>query len=331
MKFIKVKFLIVLIFVASFFSIHNFSFAESQITTGQDEIIVDVSPNNPEPYSDVSINITSYATDLNKAIITWQGDSGVLLSGIGKTSYSFKASGPNTSITINIIIKPVGSVSTISKKIVLTPSEIELLWESMDAYVPLFYKGKALFSRGGMVKAVAIPTSDTIKSGSGNISYLWKNNDNAESNSSGYDKSYFIFSNDLFDSENNITVSASSVEENYNAEKTISIPAYSPKILFYKKSPTEGVLYNKILENDATMTENEMTIFISPYFLSTKGNEDKFSYMWSINGDQIQTPSKKTELTIRPTSRGGYANISITLESLTKLFQKVTGQLKLNI
>ena len=330
-KFTKIKFLIGLIFMVSIFSIHHFSFAESQITTGEDEIMVDVSPNNPEPYSDVSINITSYATDLNKAIITWQGDSGVLLSGIGKTSYSFKASGPNTTITINIIIKPVGSVNTISKKIVLTPSEIELLWEAVDGYVPPFYKGKALFSRGGLVKAVAIPSTDTIKQGSGNISYVWKNNDSVVDTASGYDKNYFIFSNDLFDTENSITVTASSVEENYNAEKTLTINAFSPKVLFYEKSPTDGILYNQALDANSPFVGSEMSIVATPYFLAIKDNEDNFNYSWTINGDPIQTPSKKTELTIRPTSRGGYADISIVFESITKLFQKVTGQLKLTL
>lgn len=309
----------------------SFSFAETQITTGEDEIIVDVSPNNPEPYADVSINITSYATDLNKAIITWQGDGGVLLSGIGKTSYSFKASGPNTTIIINIIIKPVGGVSTISKKIILTPSEIELLWEAIDGYTPPFYKGKALFSRGGIVKAVAIPSTNTIKQGSGNVSYLWKNNDSVVSGASGYDKNYFIFSNDLFDTENSITVTASSVEENYNAEKTLSIGAFSPKILFYKKSPTEGVMYNTALENNTILSGDEMTLVAVPYFLAIKGNEDNFLYTWTINGDPINTPSKKTELTIRPTSRGGYADISLVLESINELFQKVTGQLRLTL
>ena len=331
MKFIKIKFLIGLIFLVGIFSIYHFSFAESQITTGEDEVIVDVSPNNPEPYADVSINITSYATDLTKAIITWQGTSGVLLSGIGETSYSFKASGPNTTMMINIVIKPVGSVNTIMKKIVLTPSEIGLLWEAVDGYTPPFYKGKTLASRGGLIKAVAIPSTNTITKGSGNISYLWKNNDTVDSSASGYNKDSYTFKNDLFDTVNSITVNASSVEENYNAEKTVTIPAYIPKIIFYKRSPTEGTLYNNALGENSPFLENEMTVMAAPYFLALKGNEDTFNYNWTINGDPIKTPIKRTELTIRPTSRGGYADISIVLESMTKLFQKVTGQLRLTL
>ena len=330
-NFIKVKFLIIIIFVVSIISTPFFIFAETQIAVQQDEIITSVSPKNPQPYQDVSVSLSSYATDLNKAIITWQGDSGILQSGIGKTDYSFKATGPNTTISITITIKPVGSMGIITKKITISPSEIELLWESVDSYVPPFYKGKALLSRGGFIKAVAIPNTNTIQSGSGSISYSWQNNGSVVQDSSGYNKSSYVFKNDLFDTTNEITVVASSVAENYSAENTTTIPSYPTKILFYKKSPTEGILYNAALSNEVAVVEDEMTLVASPYFLALKGNESKFTYAWTINGDQIKTPTNKMELTIRPNSRGGYASINLVLESINNLFQKVTGQLKLTL
>jgi len=74
-----------------------------------------------------------------------------------------------------------------------------------------------------------------------------------------------------------------------------------------------------------------MTIVAEPYFLSLKGHENNFIYSWQINGERIATPSKKTELTIRPTSRGGYATIDVVIENLNELFQKVSNQLKLNL
>ncbi len=308
-----------------------FVFAEMQITTQDEEIMVTVSPRNPEPYQDVTISLSSYATDLNKAIITWNMDSKIILSGTGKINYTFKASGPNSTNNFSIIIKPVGSANTITKKVSISPSEIDLLWESIGGYTPPFYKGKALPTRGGKIKMVAIPNTETITSGNGNISYSWKNNDNAEVDSSGYNKDYYVFKNDLFDSSNDITVTASSVEENYSAEKEMVIQTYSPRLIFYKRSPTEGILYNNALETESTLVEDEVTLVAIPYFLPLLGNENKFSYNWKINGEQIKTPSKKSELTVRPESRGGYANINLIIENAGELFQKVSNQLKLNI
>lgn len=317
--------------MTSMFCVPLFSFAESQIEIQEEEIVAEIIPSNPQPYEEVTVKISSYATDLNRATITWQGDSGVLVSGIGKTTYSFTAKGPDTTTVLNVKIAPFGSMSIINKRISINPSEIETLWESTDGYTPLFYKGKSLPTKEGFIKVVAIPNTNTIKSGSGSISYNWKNSDNTILDASGYNKNTYSFRNNIFDDKNIITVIASSVSGDYAAEKTINIPLYSSKVLFYKKSPTEGILYNQALSNNSIFTEDEITVVAEPYFLPIKGNENGFSYKWKINGDPINTPIKKTELTIRPTSRGGYASISVVFENLNKLFQKATGSLKLTL
>lgn len=326
----SVKIFVFILFLGVF-CIPYYSKAENQIIVQDEEIVVNMIPNNPEPYQDVRIEISSYSTDLNKAIITWKGDGGVVLSGVGKTSYSFKTSGPNTKMNFEVVIKPVGSMSSLTKKISIFPSEVTLLWESLDGYTPPFYKGKTLNTKGSTIKAVAIPNTNTIKSGLGNMSYTWKNNDEVVQEASGYNKNYYTFKGDLFDGENEISVNVSSVEGNYNAENQIQIPSYKGKVIFYKKSPTEGVLYNKALLNDSFFSGEEMSIVAEPFFLSIRNRENSFYYNWKINGESIETPSKKKEITLRPTSKGGYATVSVTFEDMQRLFQKITGSLKLNL
>ena len=315
--------------IINIFFVPSFSFALSQIDVQEGEINVEVVPENPQPYQEVTITLTSFATDLNKAIIMWSGNEGKILSGIGETRYSFKAGGPNTTTIFNINITPVGSMATINKKVAIIPSEIDTLWESVDGYAPLFYKGKILPTSGSTIKVVAIPNTNTIKSGQGSVAYTWSNTKETQLSASGYNKNSYTFKNSMFDDINEIKVIASSVNGSYNAEKTVKIPIYLPKILFYKKSPTEGVFYNKSLDNNTVFSEEEMTIVAVPYFLATKGVEFNFAYNWTVNGDSIKTPKKKTELTITPTSRGGYATIGLSIENVSELFQKVYGQLKL--
>ncbi len=309
----------------------GFSFAETQIEVQEGEINVETVPNNPQPYQDVTITLSSYATDLNKAIITWQTDSTTSLSGIGKKSYTFKAQGPDVTSIINISIRLVGSLNTITKKIIIIPSEVEIMWESINGYTPPFYKGKALPIMGDLVRAVAIPNTNSIKSGSGNISYTWKNNSQTNLDASGYGKNSYVFKNSIFDEKSQISVTASAVGGNYGSENTIEIPMYKPTVIFYKKSPTEGILYNNALDKETVMNEDEMTVVAEPYFFSTKGNESDFSYNWKINSEDILTPSKRNELTIRPASRGGYATINFTMENMNELFQKASNQLKINL
>lgn len=326
------KIFLLIVFITVTLSFFSFSSAETEINVQDNEINVETIPDNPQPYQDVTINLTSYATDLNKAIITWQGvRSDQNLTGIGKTSYTFKAGGPNTTNTFDITITPVGSNNTISKRITISPSEIDILWESIDGYTPPFYKGKALPTLGSSIKVVAVPNTNTIKNGNGSISYTWKNNDDVVQEVSGYNKNSYTFKSSMFDNINKITVLASSVEGNYGAENTINIKNYKPKILFYKKSPTEGVLYNNILDENSLFPEKEISVVAEPYFLALNGKESSFSYSWNINGNIADTPKEKNTITIHPESRGGFAIIGLTIENAKELFQKITGQLKITL
>lgn len=313
------------------FYVSKISFAINEIMPQESDISVDIIPENPQPYDDVTVTLSSYATDLNKAMIQWQSGSKVVLSGYGRTSYSFKASGPNTITIINVVIGIPGAIDKIEKRITINPSEVELLWEGVDSYTPPFYRGKSFPTQEGMIKVVAIPNTAVIKQGKGSITYTWKAGDNTVQGASGYNKDSYIFQNSELNNIEKVSVTAESVDSQYTATNSIDVPIISPKVVFYKKSPTEGVLYNQALLDDAFMSEDEFTVVAEPYFLSLKGNESAFSYDWKINGENIATPSKKTELTIRPADRGGYAIIGLTLENLNTLYQKAVGQLRINL
>jgi len=331
-KLIRTKILLFAILILSIISIlPTFSHAEIEIGVLESDINSEIIPENPEPYEDVTIKLTSYATDINKAMIVWQNGSDVVLSGYGKTTYTFKALGPDSLSIIDIKITPSGAINSITKRVIINPSEVVLIWESINGYTPPFYKGKSFPSREGSIKVVALPNTNTIKSSKGNVVYTWKSNGNTALNSSGYGKDSFVFKNSLLKEKEIVGVTASSINGTYNAKKEINIPIVSPKIIFYKKSPSEGVLYNQAIAEETEMIGGEMTLVAVPYFLSFKDREDNFNYSWKINDEKIKTPNKKMELTIRPTSRGGYANISLGLESASEIFQYVTGQIKLNL
>lgn len=331
MKTFNIKFLYGVVFMAYIMFSPLFSSAESISNVYAGDINVETIPENPQPYENVTIILSSYATDLNKAMIEWENESRVLLSGYGKTSYSFRTLGPDSSIYFNIKITPTGHYEPIIKTVGINTSEVELLWEAIDGYTPPFYKGKSFVSREGAIKVVAIPNTRKTSSIKGKVTYNWKRDGDSVLSASGYNKNSFTFMNKDLNPSEKVTVTASSLDNQYNATKTIEIPTVSPEIIFYKKSPTEGVLYNKALVDGEYLRGDEMTIVAEPYFLAIDGKEEIFDYKWKINGDQIKTPIKKTELTVTPTARGGYANISLTLENFNTLFQKVIGQLKISL
>lgn len=327
----KLKHLLFKIFTIGILIFPSILFAEPQILVQDNEISYEMIPSNPEPYEQVTIKLSSYATDLDKAVISWQNNtSGVVLSGIGKTSLTFNAPGPDEIVYFDIVINPIGQSTTIRKRIVLNPSDIDLIWESVDGYTPPFYKGKSLPSIGGIIKVVAMPNSSTVTSGIGSIDYTWKNSDKTIESISGYNKNSYTFKNSLFDNINNIEVQASSVSGNYNATKKAEIPSYNPSLVFYKKSPTDGILYNKGITTDFSLEEDQATFVASPYNLATGNNDNLFDYTWYVNGEMVSTP-KKNEISIRPTSRDGYVEIGLRIENFQELFQKVTNVFNVNL
>lgn len=322
-----------MILLLGIFSVPTFSRAAPEIGIQDSDITIDTIPSNPEPYADVTIQLSSYSTDLSRAMIQWRNGSSLVLSGYGKVTYSFKAPGPDSTAVFTVSIDPAEGGTTITKQVVISPSEIGLLWQAVDSYTPPFYRGKAFPSSEGIIKVVAIPTSTSIKQGKGNISYTWSTGDNndAQTDGSGFNKDSFTFKNSQLHATEKVAVTATSVDGRYNAANTIDVPIVDPKIIFYKRSPTEGVLYNQGYTTEISVPEDEATIVAAPYNLALVGNENQFTYSWKINDEDIETPSKKTELTIHPTDHGGYATVDVVFENLHTLFQKVSAQVKLDL
>ncbi len=327
----RAKIALSVLFLISILYVGKETWAANEINPGEGDISVTTIPENPEPYQDVTIQLSSYATDLNRAMIQWQSGARVVLSGYGKTSYSFKTQGPNTATILTVIIAIPGTIDNITKQIFINPSEVELIWEGVDSYTPPFYRGKSFPTAESRIKVVAIPNTTTIKQGKGSVSYIWKYGDRTAQSASGYNKDSFVYQNSVLNDIDKITVTAESVDGGYTATKSIQIPIREPKLLFYKKSPTEGVLYNQALESGSFIEEEEATFVAVPYFLALSGNENNFNYTWKINGKEIETPSKKTELTIRPAARGGYATIDVLFENLDTIYQSVKGSLKITL
>ncbi len=325
----KSLFFIALLIITTLCFKQGVSFAEIQIQAS--DIDVKTMPENPSPFDDVTITLSSYAMDINSADIEWLENGKTILEGIGKTSYAFKAGSANSIDSFTVKITPGNSIKTITKQISINPSEIDMLWEAVDAYTPPFYKGKALPSQEGVIKVTAVPNTSTLKGVSTkNMVYVWKVNHNVVSNASGYGKNTYIFKNDYLNNTEYVSVQASSPNGNFSSANSTDINIVSPNIIFYQKSVDAGIMYENALNDQSTLAGDEMTLVAEPYFLTMKNN-DQLNYNWKINSDSISTPKNPRELTVRPESHGGYATISLSIENLNKLFQSVAQTLKLNL
>ena len=127
--------------------------------------------------------------------------------------------------------------------------------------------------------------------------------------------------------DNNI----SSIKDNYTAKKIINIPMVSPEIVFYEKNPLRGINYEKALTSDFSMQGKESTIVAEPYFFSPANPiSEELRYEWSLNNESILPPLIKNNLVVRVAEAGGQAKLSLSIESLPRLFQSADKSIFIN-
>lgn len=295
------------------------------------DILVNVVPETPGPNQNVTLTLSSYATNLNKATITWSMGGKIQLDGIGEKTFSFTTGniGTKTEITIAIIIN---ATSRVDKKIIIEPSQVDLLWEAPGSYTPPFYRGKALPAQESVVQVVAMPVdSDGIVRPTTKV-YNWKKDFKVDQFNSGYGKYSYSVRNSYLNRTDTVSLNFSSLSGG-GGENTLTINYEKPRLLFYEKNPSVGVLYNTLLNKGFPLSKGEMTLHVAPFFFSTeKGVTGKqMTYLWTINGQSISAPTPANELTVRGSTQAGLAKVNLSLTNTLTLFQEAQQNLSITL
>jgi hypothetical protein len=292
-------------------------------------IIVKMSPENPAPYENTTINLSSYAYNLDTVMITWFVNGKGASSGIGKKSFSITAPASGTTTTVVAEMDfPDGATEV---RVAIKPAVMVLLWQATDAYVPPFYKGKALAPLEGDIKVVAMPE---VKSGIGyadakTMTYSWKKDYNNDQNASGYGKNFFQYTNDYLDGSNNVGVTAASIDGRSSSEANITIDTVPPEISFYKKDNLLGIAWEKTIESGYRITGSEIIIAI-PYFIIPKQiYVPSLVFNWSINNNPTQVEGYKKNIIPLRVEEGvaGKSKLRLDIESTDRIFQTASKEI----
>ena len=290
-----------------------------------DALDVTISPQNPGTNTRVSIDIRNYSTDLDRATITWSLNGKQMQRGIGLTRFEFRTGTLGTPSSIDILVNTI-SGKTIRKNVTIRPSELDLVWET-SGYTPPFYKGRARYVNQGFVTVVAIPNmvgKNGKKLNPKNLVYKWSVDGEVQGSDSGYGKDSYSFRGSIVPKSTEISVEASSLSDGTQASARIELDPERPEILLYKDDPIYGMLYNKALLGDFTLTDDEATFVAVPYFFSGKTPlVSHLSYAWSMNGADISGVAKKNKVTLRKNDQteAGNAQVSVTTENSREILQ----------
>lgn len=316
LRVLSLFFLVVFVCFASFETTH------AQEITDQD-VTLNISPESPGPFENVSVSLSSFAFDLNKSEIKWVLDGKTSLLGFGKKDFTFKSGDIGSATTLDIII--IRGETQINKKIIIRPAGLDLLWQAVDSHTPPFYKGKALPSTEGQVKVVAVPNirSNGTRVADKDIVYNWKLNYKTMQSASGYGNSSFVFRNDSLNDVEVVRVQASTVKQGATAQGSLSVTPQKPLIAFYENNPLKGINYRQAIQGTIALENPEMSIRAEPYFFSLKGkNMGTLRFKWLVNNEEISTPADPNNIIFRKeeNSSGSY-QVYLKLENITYLFQ----------
>lgn len=292
---------------------------------------VQLSPESPGPYQNVTATLVSYSVDLDRVNISWSINGEPALSGVGKKVFSFTTGdiGASSRVTINVA-DPAG---TINKTITVIPGSVDLLWQVSDAYAPPFYRGKALPAPQSTIKIVAMPNiqSDGSITKPSLLVYKWTRNYKADSDASGYGKNIFSFKNSYLDPEESIQVSVTQASGEASAEKKISIATIPPFVLFYENNPLQGVFFERALGDSFSMSNNEMRVDAEPYFFSSADKQNNIMYSWQLNGSPVSgSPDDPSSLVLRNQGGKGTARVSLSVTRPSKIMQSAGNAFSVN-
>lgn len=258
------------------FSAHDISQSFNQMIDIAKTVILTSVPASPQPGESVTIRATSPITPLANADITWSQNGVIKSHGVGQTTFTTTLESLGKATTIVFSAQSASGIS-MQKSLIFNPGIIDIVWEAHTT-TPPFYRGKALPTRGSSVTFTALPT--IIGAGGSTLSsngliYTWKKDNQSLGNLSGYGRNSITIPGGWLDHASTYSVDAATLAGSaQNVPPTSGSIIYSPDavpmILFYERSPLDGVLYNHAFGgSQASFPSNSVVIRAEPYYFSS--------------------------------------------------------------
>ncbi len=298
-------------------------------STNASDIDANVNPPNPGSFTTITVTLDSNIVDLRRYMINWYVDGASVGGGIGK--YTLLAKTKNYGQTTNIRATIALDTGIITKDVSLTPEDMTMMWEAVDAYVPPFYQGKKLPGRESIIKVVAIPNfiSNNTTIDPSNAVYNWQRNGNVVENASGYGNDTLLIKQNMLNANEQVEATASDVTDNIQATGDITVPIFNPKVLFYSIDPMTGIK-SSIAQSTINFNTPSTNIVAEPYNFSVlNNNPNSLSFTWTMNDNPITIADAKNQtlLDLQNPGTSGFATIGVSATNPRTQFQEAENSL----
>jgi len=324
-------FLLVFLVLLSFASITS---AQVVSRFQANDISLDIEPSSPEAFESVTIDLVTFSIDLDIHHITWLINGEQAVSGVGKKSLTTTVGAYGEATSVQVIIKSQDG-RLVRKSLTLRPATVDVLWEAVDSYVPPFYKGKALPSRGAVLKFMAVPNLVIGENhlNASELDYTWSWNYKVKPDSSGYNKQFMGIKNIFINREEVVSVKVKNSQANVRGEGSAKLTFIEPEINFYKNFPNSTAYdFSQSLKQPRSSVGEEVALRAIPYFFSIRPNLtlDSLGYQWKVNGEIVSknTPENKNLISLISSGQGT-TDVSLSVIQPEEDFQLGQGSIKI--
>ncbi len=295
----------------------------------KEQISLKISDPYPRPNQQITATLSSFATNLDKAQISWSINDKLIQKGIGLTNFNFQTADLGKDQKLTVFVEKIeGGVFTDEYRI--STSEIDMYYEA-QTYVPPFYKGKARFSNQSTVIVYATPRgigADGKIIPTENYTYKWSVDNKVVQSASGYGKNYYVHTDSLLSEPAKISVYVSSRDGLIEGRGQITVSPTDPKIYIYEENPIYGTIYESAVRGARDLKREEITFRAVPFFFDKSALSRVFS--WKMNNIPIAGLGDNGVITFRQQDDlEGTSNISVEVKNNDKIFQAAKNSFSL--
>lgn len=307
--------------IAGVFSIFH-AFAAEQAS-------ISLNPKNPTPHTAVTLTLVSYSFDVNTALITWSSQGKEILKGVGEKRLIVETGGAGEQFPI--LVKAITAEGTETElEMTIVPESVDILYETPESYVPMFYEGHTLPGEGADVRFVAMPniSEDGVLLPPSSLSYAWYVNGSFMDKVSGIGRRTALLRLDYLNTYTTIKVIAHG-PRGETATKSIEVYPHAVMPMLYTYDEILGVNRTTTLIRRFE-TSKDFTLALEPYYLSTKGgNLANNNFAWYLDNLPID-PENVTLLPFR-TKADSYGSRNLMINITNPIRKLQTASIKLNL
>lgn len=283
-----------------------------------------ITPENYEAGQQVTVSLSSFTIDLDSSENEWFVGGTLFKKGVGLKQIEILA--PKADEKLDIRVSVLQNNVSVETSTSLNTTSLEMFFESLDGYVPVWYLGRSHIAEESVVKVVAVPNTFKAIYEPDDKTYTWAKNNFKDMSQSGRGKQVFVTKLSPFANNESISVAVG------NTSKRVLLEPRPTLVSLYENSPLTGTRFQKELQSDLTLSRDEVTFEVVPWFFSAQNrNSNSLSVIWSVNGLPTKT-NDKSLLNLRKTpEQKGRATVSVSIKHKERTLQNQRSIINIEI